>query len=394
MQIIKKLYVIIAIVSGCSLDNQQTDLSSVDVRGNFPEKEILLTDIADVTYLCLNSDNNDYLFKGYIRDITRNTIVVADDRSGDILFFTSDGNPKSRFNHKGNGPEEYIRPTSVIYDEESDDVFVYSFASDIQVYSSRGAYKRKIDLPEGTIASPIVSFDEKSLFVYDASIQMVSGRKRDVIEETDYPVRNYNSPFVRISKADGKVLDYVELPINNIILSESGDQPGPRILTYRLVKCEKGLLLCNPETDTVYLYNKEKSLVPLICKTPSVGSLDPMIILNNCVDADKYQFMEIGTAKYMPDESPTFPVKYVMRDKKTGEVFRQKIIIQDYKEKNFFISPRTSGRNYDGYFHFELDLVELKQAYNENKLSGKLKELVARLDEDVDNNVLMLVKFK
>jgi hypothetical protein len=41
-----------------------------------------------------------------------------------------------------------------------------------------------------------------------------------------------------------------------------------------------------------------------------------------------------------------------------------------------------------------LSLYELKQAYLENKLSGKLKELVATLNEDEDNNVLMMVEFK
>ena len=42
----------------------------------------------------------------------------------------------------------------------------------------------------------------------------------------------------------------------------------------------------------------------------------------------------------------------------------------------------------------ELSLFELKQAYKENRLSGKLKELVATLDEDKDNNVFMLLDFK
>jgi len=44
--------------------------------------------------------------------------------------------------------------------------------------------------------------------------------------------------------------------------------------------------------------------------------------------------------------------------------------------------------------YFELDLTELKQASRENKLSGKLKELVTSLNEDIDNNVFMFVDFK
>ena len=41
-----------------------------------------------------------------------------------------------------------------------------------------------------------------------------------------------------------------------------------------------------------------------------------------------------------------------------------------------------------------LNWIELKRAYRENKLSGKLNELVADLNEDEDNNVFMFVHFK
>ena len=87
------------------------------------------------------------------------------------------------------------------------------------------------------------------------------------------------------------------------------------------------------------------------------------------------------------------PVKYLIRNKKTGEVFRQKITLPDYKDKEFVIGIRTS-RAYDEGVFFELDLIELKQADRENKLSGKLKELVASLNENKDNNVFMFVDFK
>jgi len=74
-------------------------------------------------------------------------------------------------------------------------------------------------------------------------------------------------------------------------------------------------------------------------------------------------------------------------------VFRQKITLPDYKGKDFFIGLGVL-RSYEECVFFELDLVELKQAYRENKLSGKLKELVSTLDDEKDNNVIMFVYFK
>ena len=49
---------------------------------------------------------------------------------------------------------------------------------------------------------------------------------------------------------------------------------------------------------------------------------------------------------------------------------------------------------YEKRYHFELDIIELKEAYRENKLSGKLKELAATLNEEEDNNVYIFVDFK
>ena len=46
------------------------------------------------------------------------------------------------------------------------------------------------------------------------------------------------------------------------------------------------------------------------------------------------------------------------------------------------------------YRFFEPDLIELKEAYKENRLSGELKELVETLNEEEDNDVIILINFK
>ena len=377
-------------IVSCSSDRQEDGLPCIDVTKNYPEKEIVLTDIANVDYLCLSSDNEDFLHNGRISCITKNTIVILDRKSGNILLFSKDGNPKSQFNRKGEGPEYYFNPNSVIYDEEADEVFVYSIFGGIQVYSSTGEYKRKIALPKGFASNWIYLLDNESLFLCDAQ-QLALDKKREVIEESDYPEQFYSHPFIRISKADGKVFDYVKLPNNEIELIFNAET-GSRIITNPVISTEKGVLLCNPETDTVFLYDKNKGLTPVICKTPLAKDLDPMVVMNNCLDYGGYQFMDIVTVQYAPEYTPTYPVKRLIRNKKTGEVFRQKITLPDYKGKEFAIGSFVSQTYEEGVF-FELDLVELKQAYNENRLSGKLKELVATLDEEEDNNVFMFVDF-
>ena len=396
---ILSLLILAVFIIGCSSGNQSKDsLPCIDIRKTYPEKMIILTDIADVTFVHLSSENDDYLYKGSINYVTDNTIIVGDNSSGSVLFFTKDGNPKSHFNRYGTGPEEYSQANlkTILYDETTDEVFVMPVGTNnhIRVYSSKGEYRRQLRLPHGSMVDQVFLFDDQSLFVYDAKRVFQVMLKKRFRKETDSITHLIASDFFLISKTDGEVLDYVEIPNNELDLSVAvGNNGTIQIPTYtRVVKCTEGLLLCNHETDTVFLFGKDKSIIPVICKTPLMSMLEPMVILDNCLDAGRYQFMVIET---LQSERGSFllPRKYLMLDKKSGEIFRQKIILPDYNGKELFIIPQSKCSNAKEYF-FELDLFELKQAYKENKLNGKLKELVAKLDENEDNNVFMFVNFK
>jgi hypothetical protein len=159
----------------------------------------------------------------------------------------------------------------------------------------------------------------------------------------------------------------------------------------RLLKCPEGVLLCSAETDTIFLYSHDKSLTPMLYKTPSVNSSNPMKYLKSCLDRGQYQIIEVVTAQSGGEN--LFPATHYLRNKQTDEVFRPKFLLPDYKGKEIDINLNNSNVYEEGYV-LELDLYDLKQAYHENKLDGKLKELVAKLNEDEDNNVFMLIYFK
>ena len=417
MKALVKLAIVTALVTSCSSNKQQEGgLPVIDVSKNYPEKEILLTDIADVTCLYLNSDDEDYLYRGSVNYITDNTIVVVDRSSGSILLFSKDGTPKSRFNHKGQGPEEYIRVIGfqgeIVYNEKADEVFVKD-RSKIQVYSSSGEYKRTITLPPDIrYTNEIIDFDDHSLFFCDTSIE------GEIIATLsaggDLSAKNYVLPFYRISKTTGEVLDYIELQGTDLFLGayyEGRYTGGMKVFMLGdrkyTEKCPEGILLFNAHTDTVFLYHGDKSLTPYLSKTPLVASLNPKEYLYHCLDRGQYQFTQV---KIMHEGVyPVFyPSEYYMRNKKTGEIVRQKLLLPDYKDKEFIMDPSrtyapdevvsdeivSDGMFYDGGYCFELGLYDLKEAYRAGKLSGQLKDLVATLDEDRDNNVFMLVEFK
>lgn len=391
------LIVIVIFVTGCFSDKQlEGNIPSIDVRKNYRDKEILLTDIADVTYVHLNSENTDYIYRGGINYVAENTIVVSDITSGSILFFSKDGEPKSRFNRYGEGPEEYAeRNFFIVYDETSDDVYVNAPGRfnipghSVLVYSSTGEYKRKIILPATPF--PLIDFDDESLLLYDMQSQYKKMMK-------NFTASHIDSSYYLISKTDGRVLEYINFPGNEIDLTDRGD--GMRITTnyFRIVNSAAEIFLCNPETDTVFTYGKDRTLTPVFSKTPLVSnSKNPKTVMTGFFDTGKYQFIQVQTLLTMDKMRNIQRDEYVkdyVYDKQTGDIFRQKMILSDYRGKEFTIEAHRTF--FDGeatHVHFELDLYELKQAYKENKLSGQLKELVSKLNENMDNNVIVFARF-
>lgn len=387
----KVFYLVLSLVIASCTSNKerQEKLAFIDVTKEYPEKRIELTNIADVSYLYLNSKNDDYLYKGSIDYVTENNIIVIDRSQNSVLFFSKEGNPKSHFNRRGQGSEEYRDAYSLMYDEANDEVFVSpDFSDHIMVYSSLGEFKRKINLPQTNVNGQMALFDDVSILVYDNTKlwkSIMQSNAPDIVQTID-------STFFLISKLDGTVLDYISLPNKNIDLSytDLNSVFTSQVSYGRVRKSADGLLLYNPESDTVFHYSKEKHLTPYMYKKPILSSQTPMTVMDICMDAGKYQFMAVYSYRET-GKSPT--PKYYMRDKATGELFRQKITLSDFEGKELHINPRLLNY-YEHAYHFELEFAELEEAYYKNKLSGKLKELVASLLEDEEsNNVFVFADF-
>lgn len=400
------------ILCGCnSSQPTQGDVIQIDVTKNYPEKEIKLTDIADVSYVRFDAEQDEYLFQGNPVSVTKNQIVIYT-YSGDFLFFSREGKAKSRFNRKGEGPEEYVNMRKAFYDEENDELFV-SLGNSIKIYTATGEYKRTLSLPKKAWINELVLYDSYSLILYDVSVrQEFALRKLNKMtgaeeqNETILPEDNdrYLSSIIRVSKIDGSLIEYIDVPENyDIELSASfqrGDMTGVNFgPSNRILKHKNGLLLCNQETGVVFLYDNKQLLTPVLEQKPLIETLNPIVYVNNLIETTNYQFIEAITLKQNVSTRSeaaylSFPSTYLISNKKDGSVYTQKIVLDDFKEKEINISPATIARTLNaqtGYIPLTLD--ELKEAYDNDKLSGELKELVASMDEE-ENDIYVLLDFK
>lgn len=359
------------LLSGC-ISEKENELMQFDVTASYPEKEIQLEEIADIEYVQLVLDD-DFMFGRAPQIIISDKIIIGHD--GNVFIFSRDGMPESKFNKTGNGPGEYISIDKLRYDEALGEIYIET-SDEIMVYSLSGDYKGTIPL-RGRMGffSEIINYDSETLLLYD-----------------DYNL--YPSPFSFISKKDGSIVDSIKiLQGENVPLYVPFQDRGYILLssTCPIVKYKEGYLLTDFTNDTVYFLSARKELSPILVKTPKIQSLDPVVYVNSFVEAGNYVFVSAVTVK---QEDNRLPKKYLMRDKRSGAMYRQKITFNDYEGKRINLSPEIiANTQHSKLGLIVLDINELLEANKENKLSGKLKQLVESSEEE-GNNVFMLLHFK
>ena len=353
----------------CTSTDQEKGLTTIDLSKDYPKKEILLSEIADIQYVYMN-EGNDYIYGGNPLYVSDHTFVFYSE--GSFLFFTKDGQPKSKFNHQGNGPDEYDYFSKVVYDEANDELYILS-EKRLIVYSSSGVHKRTIalSLPDDKRITSMANYDNGSLLLFDSD------------------------NFVLISKADGSELKRLDVSSDEKVKLYAIKQEEQRVSVIastqnQIVNYKDGLLLSDYSTDTVFFFNKNRELIPALIKQPSIHPMDPVIYVNAFVEAADYLFYRKITVKVQNGQLPSV---YLMQNKKDGTVYEQEIKMDDFKGKHVEIAPEIlTSSSHRGLV--VLDLAELEEAYADGRLKGKLKELMGKIDRENGNNVYMLLTFK
>ena len=111
-----------------------TGLPIFDLQGQYPEKEIILQDIADVRYVVLETGDSSLV--GTRTILMTDSLLVTVNKKSDVIFFDKSGKYLHSFNHTGMSGEEYGDVVSgYCIDEKAREIFIYDgLQSRIQVY--------------------------------------------------------------------------------------------------------------------------------------------------------------------------------------------------------------------------------------------------------------------
>ena len=361
-----------------------TGIPVVDFEKEYPQKDLLVSENADVEYVRLETTDEVLLdgLAGLYLSVTDRYIVTNNSKEGRIFVFNRQGKHLYNFMRKGNSGEEFMYAKKVRVDDKAEEIFVLDARNKVLVYTLDGKFKRVLDLPKDMRADDLWNYDNEWLLSYD----------------------NYNldregltcaeQPFFLISKKDGQVKRIgvnAKDRIGPRIYFEKNGQRGVMAVSMNYI-CKNGdeFVLSELGNDTVFML-KNDEISPLLVRTPGSKDKDVRSMMSAPLKLGDY--IEVVEApKELKMESGKIETKSVYLNLKTGECFDLNL-----KDDVNFVEPSAvrSSEYVEAPKNHILSMPNTDRLFQwkeEGRLKGKLAEMVDEMKED-DNPILIIYKF-
>ncbi|WP_298550020.1 6-bladed beta-propeller [uncultured Parabacteroides sp.] len=378
------LAILLLAISACGEGNKQaTEIITVDVSTNYPEKEWVLQDIMDVEYVPLET-TDEFITKGIVKAIGKDVLLVTNQSSdGDIFVFDrKNGKGLRKINRMGQGAEEYSYVSAIALDEEKQEMFVSDYGTrKIVVYDLSGNFKRSFKNADASYYNDLFNYDRNHLITY---------------KSYSTPEENEQACHILISKQDGSIAREIRIPYKEMetpVVTKDEFMVVPEF--HQTYPTHTDWMLVNTSSDTLYSYSPDGSISPLITRTPSIHAMETKIFLFPTVMTDRYYFMRAMKKEVSFKTFKGFPSTDLVYDKQDKTLSEYTLYNADYSNKQ----QVTLGLSFNGIVNHEiatcqsLEAAGLIEANEKGQLQGKLKEIASGLNEE-SNAVIMLVKYR
>lgn len=369
-------------VAGCKQSGTNDSLVTVDVTASYPDKELILQDFMDVEYIPLET-NDEFITQGGVMAIGDKYIVVKNwINDGNIFVFDrKTGKGIRKINRMGQGGEEYAFINGIVLDEDNNEMFVNCTSmKKIFVYDLSGNFKRSFEHTKDAEYLDVFNYDKDNLIRYDMSVYYKEGESRDD--------KSYHAI---ISKQDGSITRNISIPFDIVKAPFIKEGDGVAVTSVNpIIPHQNEWLLVETSSDTVYSYvPKENRLAPFLVKN---STKNPEIFLSMGTITNRYYFMKTIKKVFNFAKGRGFPTTDLMYDKQENAVFKVTVFNGDYVKKQY-VDMASGPVNSEIAVFKNLAASQLVEAYKNDGLKGKLKEIVTELNEE-SNSVIMLMKYK
>ena len=354
-----------------------SDLITVDVTADYPEKELVLQDIFDVEYVPLET-TDEFVTKAMVKAVSDHYVLTSNwGKDGNLyLFDRTTGKGIRVINRFGQSGEEYGIAVKCLIDETQEELYVFdAMARRVLVYDLTGRFKRNFKFVGEWQYDETYDYDAEHLLCY----------------VTDMSVIPEKSCHLLISKQDGRVVREISLPYEGEpveLIARQGNKIMMGSFNLTLSKAD-GWELINPSADTIYHLGRNGRLTPDIVRTPSVHTMDPVVFLTPTAMTDRHIFFHTMKRYYSVNG---LTHQFYIYDKVKKSIHNYTLSNSDFIDghsdpifRQLLCYPLVS--------YLTLQAPDLVEAYQAGKLQSRLKEIAAGLDEE-DNAVIMLVKYK
>lgn len=367
---------------------KEQGLVTLDITKDYPEKKIVLQDLADVKYIPLETKKNALLTNstamlGYVSD----SLIVAFTLEKEIVLFNGDGSVRSSFSHAGQGSKEYQNIIGMAVDPKAQEIFIvdYLLRYRMQVYSFTGQYKRTLPIPFKMILDGLQDFSADCLLACDQKVRQ--------------GISNRAKPYMLLSKKTGEIVKELDIHFTKR-LSRSISKPLGENQTISaalgydpIVRCEDSYVIGDLSADTIYTYTPQGVLSPMQVRTPPVLSMETPKVLLPDYRAGSYFFFYLVDFEFDFETRTGFPDKYMVYDYAVGKTYVCKLVNRDCEEQEIQLGDggvTNKAWNTACYTIPSSMLIEQSEA---GKVYGPLKEIAAGRTDD-DNPVQAIVRFK
>ena len=264
-----------------------------------------------------------------------------------------------------------------------------SYRKQILIYDFEGNFKRSLRYKEDFSYWYIQNFDKDNYICYDAL--------------SDVKKKNETHPLLLISKKDGNITKEIQIPYKKKISTSVNARIGDMTIFFGAqrfpITCYFGdYALSLSSSDTIYRYQRDHTMTPLIVRTPSIQFMaESKVFLYPWILTDRYYFMET-IKKVFDSNTKKLNSTDLLFDRQKNALFEYQVYNNDYAEKklvplsssNTTICPRALNAEIVSWQ--VLEAYQLVEDFEKGILKGKLKEAAAGLNPE-SNPIIMLIKY-
>jgi hypothetical protein len=366
-------FLLLILFANCSQEPKEL-IPTLDLDKKYKTNSIKLQDIAKVEYIPIETIKGKP-FNGDVCVVTDDIIILRCYATNEIFIFNRQGKFINSFKKQGKGPEEHGALCKIYYNSNDKEILIMDkWRNNFKIYDLKGNFKRKFYYPKG-------DFSDAILFNEDLILH------RFVVKD------KFDYDFVAVSSIDGYIKTDLGPKIKNRVQNFFFDKTIKKLyaLYYNSVLINsKGIYLNSLSNDTIYNYNYQNKLEPIILKRTRMKNHKAPKIGFLYADSRDYLFIKKTTiSKKELGKADKGIINYAF-NKQTKQITESVLYNADYKSiKNIELGIKMQCGSY-AKLTPTIDLIDA----NENgELNTKLSKIASKLHEN-DNPVIMITTMK